>query len=280
MMFETFARVPGDKLPTHTGQMANFKWVADKIRALRPDSAQYHTVNSLIRFYDWHFEEAIVEVKLALKLDRKFLRAHLLYGWYMLLTRTDVATACAEFGVAERIDGSDMITQVHLGDPYYFERNFPRAIEQYQKALGVESRQRHPHLFLGYAYAAQGQYEKAIEEYEAAQKMQDPTIADTEATYKRFRSALEEKGPRGMWQAMLDEMRQSPSPDPYDLATLCARLGNTNAVFELLEKAYQQHSGGMVWIQIEDWWDPLRDDPRFQDLLKKMGFVKAMPPPK
>ena len=51
-------------------------------------------------------------------------------------------------------------------------------------------------------------------------------------------------------------------------------------LFELLEKAYQQHSGGMVWIQIEDWWDPLRNDPRFQDLLKKMGFVKAMPPPK
>src|SRR5439155_10430052 len=82
MMFDIYAGDLGDQLPPHTNRMANFKWVRG---ALRPDSAQYHTVNSLITFFDWHFDEAIEEVKLALKRDRKLLRAHVLYGWYMLL---------------------------------------------------------------------------------------------------------------------------------------------------------------------------------------------------
>jgi tetratricopeptide (TPR) repeat protein len=278
MMFETYAGDLGNKLPPHTNQMANLRWVADNIALRgRPNSAQYHTVNSLIKFLDWHFDEAFEQVKLALERDRKLLRAHVLYGWYMLLVRRDAVTFRTEFKTAELLEGSDMIVQQHLGTANYFERNFLQAIEQYQNALRLEKRAYGPHWFLGHIYAAEGHYDEALIEYEAAEKMRNSDIAQTEASYKRYQSALAEKGPRGMWQAMLEELRQSPSPDAYDMATFCARLGDKEEALELLEKAYQQHSGGMIWLQIDDWWDPLRDHPRFKVLLKEMGFSKVVP---
>jgi serine/threonine protein kinase len=279
MMFDIYAGDLGDQLPPHTNQMANFKWVRDKIKALRPDSAQYHTVNSLIKFFDWHFNEAIDEVNLALKLDRKLLRAHVLYGWYMLLVRRDAATFRTEFKAADSLDGTDMIVQQHLGDANYFERRFPDAIVQYQNAVRLESRASMAHQLLGHIYATpqQQQYNKVLYHYEAADKMRNRNVAQTEATYKSYRSVLAEQGPLGMWQAMLEELRKSPSPDPYDMATLYARLGDREEALGLLEEAYRQHSVAMIWLQVDDWWDPLRDDPGFKALIEKMGFSKVVP---
>ena len=85
-----------------------------------------------------------------------------------------------------------------------------------------------PHFLLGRAYEADQQYDRALDEYEAFDKMQTGNAAEIENRYKRRRSALVEKGPRGLWQAMLDEQSQSPSPSPYNTARLCVRLGYTN----------------------------------------------------
>lgn len=73
-----------------------------------------------------------------------------------------------------------------------------------------------------------------------------------------------------MWQTMLDE-----SPNSYYSARLCARLGDTNEVFSLLNKAYREHERDMVNLLIDDCWDTLRDDARYNELLKKMGFSKV-----
>jgi tetratricopeptide (TPR) repeat protein len=121
----------------------------------------------------------------------------------MLLVRRDAVTFRREFNAAESLEGSDMIVQQHLGTANYFERNFSEAIEQYRNALSLESRAFGPHQFLGHIYAAEGHYDKALDEYAAADKMRNRNVVQTEATYKSYRSALAEKGPHGMWQAML-----------------------------------------------------------------------------
>ena len=74
-MFEVyFDSFIGERLPPHYNQPANFRAVAEKLRPV-PNSVQYHTVNSMIKFGDWKFDEAIVrEAALAIKLDPKFLR--------------------------------------------------------------------------------------------------------------------------------------------------------------------------------------------------------------
>jgi len=254
-MFEAYFGPWGNELPPHKNMMANFIWVADKLRAW-PDSAQYHTVNSYIKFNDWRFDEAIDEIKLAIKLDPKFLRAHGIYAGITLVARGDAKTALSEYEAAQRLDGSDATIKTHLGDPYYVARDFPKAIEQYQKALQLEDRLVIPHFSLGRAHEANKEYDKALEEYEAQEKLLNRDEAEIEARYKRCRSALAKEGPRGMWRAMLDEWRQSPSPNPYAMAVPYARLGDTNEVFPLLDQAYREHNTGLFELLmdvVDDW---------------------------
>ena len=167
-----------------------------------------------------------------------------------------------------------------LGCPNYFERNFPKAIELWNKAARLESRGTSTHGWLGWGYEADKQYEKALDDNEAYEKAVDGNVAQIEAKYRKYRLVLARKGPREMWQAMLDEMRQSPSPDHYDIARLCARLGYTDEALRFLDKAYAAHNGHMTFLLFDDCWDTLRHDPRFNELLERMGFSVVTPPRK
>ena len=263
-----------DQLPPYSNMMANFRWTADKIRELRPNSAQYHVVSASIKFHEWKFDEAIEEMKLALKMDPNC-RSDGLYGWMVLHARGDVASARAEWETAERTTGSDVITQTHLGTPYYVERNFPRAIKELEKAVRLESRAYLAHELLARAYEGNKQYEKALDEMEAAQHALNGGATNTERSFKVYRSALVDKGPQTMWQAMLDDANQSRSSDHYYLASLHARLGEFDAALSLLERARKDHDNNMTMLLFEHWWDPMRDSPRFKELLAEVGYSRV-----
>ena len=87
-----------------------------------------------------------------------------------------------------------------------------------------------------------------------------------------MRSILHEKGPRGWWQAQLDGQKQQSYVNPYWRAGINARLGNTNEVFSLLDQAYKEHNHQMINLLEDDHWDGYRSDPRFKELLDKVGF--------
>jgi serine/threonine protein kinase/tetratricopeptide (TPR) repeat protein len=271
-MFEVYFDAFGDKLPPHYNQLANWRTVAEKLRQVNPNSVQYHTVNSLVKFWDWKFDDAIEESMLAIKLDPKFLRAHGVYADEVLLAHGDVDTALREFRIAERIDHSDVIIQTLLGDPFNMQRKFDQAIEQCSKAVQLEPQATVTHANLGDAYESAKQYDKAMDEYEQFDLLNGRDPEQTKAWYEKMRSALHEKGPRGRWQAQLDEAKKDPHADPYWMAQLCARLGDTNEVFLLLDRAFREHSASMQYLLLNDCWDPFRDDPRFQELVEKIGF--------
>jgi tetratricopeptide (TPR) repeat protein len=92
---------------------------------------------------------------------------------------------------------------------------------------------------LGYAYAASGEKDKA-------------------------RKSLEE----------LRELSKRRYVSPYWIAMLYAGLGDSDKAFEWLEMAYTEKSGGMVWLQAESQWDTIRSDPRFQDLMRRIGLPR------
>ena len=245
---------------------------------MNPDSAQYHSINSYVQFLDWHFAEAVTESERASRLPWKSRPAsvHTFHGWIVLRVRGDAATALREFKAAERINYGDVGIQTQLGTPYYVQRDFARAIKQYQKAWQLEPGLRLPHHLLGRAYEADKQYGKALDEYETEEKMLFPTNAvEIEARYQKWRSILAEgDGTNKLWRAMLNL-----SSHPYEKARLSARLGLTNQVFALLNKTCDEHySDGEADFLIDDCWEPFHDDPRFKELLAKAGFPKALPP--
>ena len=85
-----------------------------------------------------------------------------------------------------------------------------------------------------------------------------------------LRRAYGTYGAKGYWTWQLSEAKRRHAP--YDLAVAYAHLGNTGQAFVELEKAYAQHDWQMVQLKVRRAWDPLRPDPRFQDLLRRMHF--------
>ena len=166
----------------------------------------------------------------------------------MLRVRGDAAASLREFRAAEEIDGADVTIQAHLahlGTPYYFLRDYTNAIEQYQKACRLEPRSSTAREFLAAAYEGNRQYKESLDCYEAAEKLTNGDAKEIEARYNRWRSVLAEKEPRGLWETQLLDFPATVWSNPYDTARLHARLGNTNEVFTLLNKARDEHSGGM-----------------------------------
>jgi len=276
-MFETYF---DDSLPPYYDGLANIRLVADKLRVLSPDSAEYHTVNSLVLFDDLKFEEAIKEAALAKSIEPNFVRAHGLYAFYVLYAHGDAETALREFRIAEQLDPADTIIQYGLAGPFFMERKFDLAIVQFNKAIQLEPRDPHNHDGLASVYEADKQYDKAIDEYERGYLLNGNDPERAKAYYQTLRSALHEKGPRGWWQAQLDVARQDPHADPYGMAQLNARLGNTNEVFALLDRACKEHNDSMKFILGNNCFDLFHDDPRFKELLNKIGFTNVMPLPK
>jgi serine/threonine protein kinase len=272
-MFEVYIdSYVGDKLPPHYNQPANFREVANKLHELNPNSAEYHTVNSVIESIDWKFDEAIEEAALAIKLDPKLLRAHVIYAGLIEVTRGDAETALRELRIAEQIDPADPNVQILIAGPFLLESKFDLAVKQLNKAMQLEPRTTQLHLNLASAYEADKQYDKALDEYEQFDLLNDENPETTKAWYQKLRVALHEKGPRGWWQVELDGHRHNPSANPWRMAQLSARLGYTDEVFPLLDQAYQEHNGWLEFLLVDDCFDALHGDPRFQQLVRKMGF--------
>jgi tetratricopeptide (TPR) repeat protein len=155
----------------------------------------------------------------------------------------------------------------------FTERNFDKAIRQFQRAVALEERSNIAHDWLGRGYEATGQYRLALDQFEIAEKLEHPAhTADVTSSYARYRSALATHGARGMWQARLDDVLHWQTPDSYLAAKLYARLGQTNEVFAWLERARLERDNNMIMLFLDDCWDPYRDESRFKTLLQEMGL--------
>jgi serine/threonine protein kinase len=267
-----------DQLPPYKNFMANVRWCRDKIGAINTNCPQYHIVSAGIKFLDWHFEDALTEMQVSLRLDPSF-RGDGFYGFMILRARGDAATARREWKTAERFNpnGPDLVTEVQLGTTDYFEGNLDKAIEQFSSAAAYESRSVVAHEWLGRAYEANKQYELALHEFETAENLVNGIKPEVSSKYALYRSALKDGGSRAMWQAMVNDLKQSPPPDPCQMAKLYARLDQKEEAFHWLEQARQEHAGGIAGLLVDDWWDPLRDDARFKELLRKVGLPDVRP---
>ena len=84
--------------------------------------------------------------------------------------------------------------------------------------------------------------------------------------------AYSESGPKGYWMWRLERLKSRYDRYPATTARYYAQIGDKDQAFAWLEKAYEKHDSPMFRLKVQPWWDPLRSDPRFQDLLRRMNF--------
>ena len=259
----------------------NERSYTQRLVELAPESAAAQCGEAGIAFFDWDFPAAERHVRRAIRIDPDYEFPHTTYG-YMLNCWGRPVEARRELEIARRLNPSKVQIHRTLAHSYYVERDFPRAIEMYRAAINWQPRDLPAQECLGRAYRALGDYEKAIDRFEAMESLESGKTPQVAARFDWLRQAFRENGARGYWQ---EEWNQAPTNGFYQRARILARLGDTDTdgVFNLLNQAYQAHErDGPVqdWLTslvFDEVWDSFRHDPRFQEMLDKIGFTKVNP---
>jgi tetratricopeptide (TPR) repeat protein len=244
------------------------KAAATKALEIDDTLAEAHASLAFARHhYDWDWSGAETEYRQALELNPSYATAHQWYAEY-LTTVGRKEEAIAEIRRAQELDPLSLVIDANVGRLLYYTRQYDRAIEELQNTLRLAPNYFWAHVFLGMAFEQKGMYAEAIAEFQkvAALSGGEPNVplAHTYAASGRTDDA----------RKMLDALQQRYGEDveSYFLGGIHAALGEKDEAFAWLEKAYDEHSFFLVFLPADPWFDPLRDDPRFQDLLRRLNF--------
>ena len=184
------------------------------------------------------------------------------------LNRTD--EAIAELKRAQELEPLTPIRNAAIARPYYNARRYAEAIAQSRKTRDLDSTFHRAHYWLGLSYEQLSRPAEAIRELEL-------TVAD--APISLYQGALGHAyavaGQREKALRMLRELQARADTSyvsPFDIATIYAGLGYRTKTFEYLEEAYQERVPYMVYLAVDPHFDPYRTDPRFRDLVRRIGL--------
>jgi len=264
--------VPANPLPPRE-KMPLAKAAAMKALQLDDTLVEAHTsLARVLAVYDWDWPAAEREFKRAIELNPRYAPAHEWYGWYLSATGR-FREAEAEKKRALELEPLSLIINFEVALASYLSRNYDQAIDQFQKTLELDANFPPPHTFLGAAYEQKGMFEEAIAAFQRA-------IPVTQSHAKVLAMAglahvYAVSGRKTEARKILGEL-QRLSEHSYvpatDVALVYAGLGDKDKAFAWLDKAYEEHSFSLSNLKVEPRFDPLRSDPRFADLLRRIGL--------
>ncbi len=250
------------------------KAAALKALSLDPLLSEAHSSLALVKCsYDWDWAGAEREYKRAIELSPSNAVAHHRYARFLsMVARHD--EAIAEIERARELDPLSLGIQSNVGIALYYARRYDEAILESRKTLEIDPNRVWSRVFLALSYEQKGMYPEAIQEQERVQPYFGgaPTVGlahlyaltgrTTEA--RRILKELEKEGSDADW---------------FLIAGGYAALADKERAFNCLEKAYEKRDFFLPALAVNPWMDPLRSDPRFHDLLNRMGLssVTALP---
>lgn len=225
----------------------------------------------ILENYDWDWNAAEKEYRRAIELNPDYATAH---QWYaeLLMWRGRFDEALRESELARQLDPLSLIIATDQGALYYFSRQYDRAIQQLQGVLELDPAFPRAHMVV-IVYVQQGRYAEALASLDKWQ--QGDGAAQTKPwmlVYIHGCSGQKEKA-RAELKNLQAENRKHPV-EPYAMAFASVGVGNKEAALDWLEKAYGQHSNGLTSLKVDPAYDPLRGDPRFQELLQRVGLAQ------
>jgi TolB-like protein/tRNA A-37 threonylcarbamoyl transferase component Bud32 len=218
-------------------------------------------------YYEWDWVGAEREYRLTLALDPNRVEAHWEYS--LLLTCLGrFREAIAEAKRAQQLDPLWFWTSSALISAYYHARRYGEAVAECQGAIERWPERPVFYVRLQRAYTQMGRYESAIKTRHELGAL----LGTSSEMVAALDSAYTESGPDGYWRWRLQSIKGKHEQDPYSTARIYAQLGDKDHAFAWLEKAYERRDGQLLGLRAEPMWDPLRDDPRFQNLVRRMNY--------
>jgi TolB-like protein/Tfp pilus assembly protein PilF len=247
-------------------------------KALEIDSSlsEAHTALACTLMLEWDWAGAGREFSHAIQLDPSLATGNPCHYAEYLMAVGQPGKAIAELERAQEIQPLSLILRVILGWVYYGSRYYDRAVRQHQKVLAFDSHFALTHVCLAMDYSQKRWYRAAIEECRKAR-----FSGGTRDVLRALGYAYAMAGEKDRARQILKESREltrASCSTQYAFATVYAALGEKDAAFDWLGRAYEVRDAGLIWLR----WDPqvesLRSDARFQNLLRAMGLHASEQP--
>ncbi len=242
-------------------------------RALELDETLGEAHNALATAkadYDWDWPGAEREFKRAIELNPGYATTHQWYG-RMLSELGRHEEALAEIKRAQQLDPLSLIINAVSGRILLYAGREDLAIEQLRKTLEIDPNFAHAHQFLGYAYVRKGMFGEAIAEFQRAITL-SPNFTQYQAGLGHAYARAGKSAEARKLLSELKELSKRRYVSWCDFAAIYAGLGEKDQAFACLERAYAQRDARLVELKVDARLDPLRADPRFNDLLRRIGL--------
>ena len=242
---------------------------AEKALSLDEDLAEAHASLAFAHWnYDFDWDVVDREYKRAIELNPGYATAYHWYSGYLSgMGRHSEAIAAVK--KARELDPLSPRINANVGFILYFARQNDAAIEELQKTLQMDTSSGAPYLYLGMAYLQEGKSQEAIVALEKNSRISDSPAADALDLAYGYAVAGRRKDSLGLLHQVMAQPHKSYMPALW-VARVYTALGEKEDALKWLRKAYDERSPQLPFLNVDPRWDPLRSDPRFQDLLRRM----------
>ena len=248
------------------------RW-AEKALELDDTLAEAHTVLARVAAQqEWDWASAEREYRRAIELNPGHPLARIWYSQYLYaMQRFEEAVAQAKH--AQRLDPVSPLINTWAGAAYFFAGRVEEAMTSWQKALELDPGYSDASLVLARAYVKLGMNQQAIAELQKARIFNERALLVLGALAHAYaRAGQREEALKLVGELKRIEAEERGFVPPFGIIWAYAGLGDEEQAFAWLERSYRERRDRMVWLNVDPLLDPLRSDPRFHDLVRRVGL--------
>jgi len=253
--------------------MPKAKRAAEEAIRLDPSSAEAHAALALVRqSYDWDWDGAEQEYQRAFAINPSYGSAR---QWHSLLhmARGRHKEALEEIERARTLDPLSPVIPASRIQAFYFSRQYDRAIEECRKVIEIEPEFLTVHYHLGQSLLAKGQFQEAIVELKKAESLVGGPAPVLTMALGHAYGVSGDRASALKSLAELNSMRGKGYVPALFVSAVYTGLGDRDRAMQWLQKAYDERTEYLIFLNVEPMADPLRSDPRFKDLLRRVGLL-------
>lgn len=242
------------------------------VRALEIDPllAEAHASIGHALLHNFEWEAGKKELQTAIRLNPRYPSAHHWYSEY-LMAIGDFRKSIEQLKFAGELDPLSLIIRADLGRAFYYAREYDRVLEQEIGTLEMDQSFWLSHLNLGRSFTQRGIHEQAVAELQKALNILPDNTEILSFLAFAYAAADREDEARKLLDDLLRKSEREHVP-PYHFAIISAGLRENDQAFNWLEKAFEKRAVDLFTLKVEPMFDNLRPDPRFDRLLKDIGF--------
>jgi TolB-like protein/Tfp pilus assembly protein PilF len=254
--------------------MPKAKESAIKALALDNTLAEAHTsLAHVLMNYDWNWSEAEKEFKRSIELKPDYATAHEWYAIHYLTATGRLEEAVQEMKKALELDPASLVMNTFMGATLYYAGRYDEAIDQCRRTIQMDPNFAVAHWHLGLAYEQKQILDAATEEFKKAISLSEGSPL-MRAALGRAYAESQKKYEANEMLSELNDLAKRQYVSAYEVAKIYVALGNSEQAFQLLAKAYAEHSFHLPNLNVCPQLKPVRSDPRFRDLVQRIGLSR------